>query len=165
MWLVLAMNRASGHFRRLASHFTLPLVRSLCWVTQCFSCSFTAAALYEQLACDCISLMASSSSAAAVSCMVSGSVTRCVVIPRCRSGWPTALPVVHLCCVAGHIFFTIILTCNLKCCRLCPRLNLHCAVFFSSLCGYVGDVKPIMWYMMKSSIHVLPLMMCELVSL
>ena len=56
-----------GHFLRLVNHLVLPLVRSLCWITQCLSLSFWVAALCEQLAWDCIILAARSVSASGVS--------------------------------------------------------------------------------------------------
>ena len=110
---------SSGHFRRLASHFTLPLVRSLCWITHCLFCSLLWAALYEQLACDWMILVAISFSAALVSCTVMGNVTRCVVMPRCSRGCPADRPTRQWCWVAGLRTLTIRLICNRKCCRLC----------------------------------------------
>ena len=61
------MKSSCGHLLRLVNHLVLPLVRSLCWITQCLSLSFWVAALCEQLVCDCIILAARSVSASGVS--------------------------------------------------------------------------------------------------
>ena len=151
----------SGHFCKLSSHLVLPFVRSLCCITHCFCCSFCVAALWELLVCDCMILVVSSASASDVSGMDIGSVTRCVVMPRCRRGCPSALPIRHLCWLGGHSALIILRTCCLKYWRLCPKLHFTSAGL-PSCCGLgAGVVYPIIWYMMKSSIQVLPLIVLE----
>ena len=146
-----------GHLFKLSSHLVLPFVRSLCCITHCFCCSLCVAALCELLVCDCMSLMVSSVSASAVSGMVIGRVARCVVMPRCRRGCPSALPVKHLCWLGGHSALIILRTCCLKYWRLCPKLHFTSAGL-PSCCGFgAGVAYPIIWYMMRSSIQVLPL--------
>ena len=154
--LVLLRKRSSVHFHRLASHFVLPLVLNLCWITQCLSCSFCIAALCEQLVCDCMILVASSSSAAGVSWTEIGSVVRWVVMPRCIKGCPSACPFKMPCWAIGQRTLTILLTCSRKCCRHCPRLHLVMAWSPPSAIWGAGVLKPIMWNMMSSSIQVLP---------
>ena len=155
--IVPGWKRLFGHLCRLSSHLVLPFVLNLCSITHGFVCNLWVAALYEQLACDWMSLVASSVSAAGVSGMVFGRVARCVVMPRCKRGCPFDLPVRHLCWACGHSTLIILLTCRRKCWRLCPRLHLT-NTGLPSCCGLgAGVVCPIIWYMMNSSIHVRPL--------
>ena len=65
-----------GHSLRLSIHLALPLVLSLCWIIHCRCWSFCVAALYEQLACDCMILVVNSVSAAGVSGMDIGKVAK-----------------------------------------------------------------------------------------
>ena len=110
-------------------------------------------------------LVASSSSTAGVSWTEIGSVTRWVVMPRCIKGCPFVCPFKIQCWATGQSTLTILLTCNRKCCRHCPRLHLVIAWLISSVTWGAGVLKPIIWNMMRSSIQVLPFVAAGVASL